>query len=515
MRTVSIHIVLSLALASSTSAEVISGRVVDSSGNGVVGIDIDVLNNGSGGDPDIFNDGTDPSGFFTTTVIPPGVYDIRFTPPAPPATTHLPVLLTNVAVVGSINLGVITLPAGVSVSGRAVDSNGLPAGGVSLGVFDAATGQKVLTRSHSTNAFGNFSIAVPPASIELRFDASKVIGRTLVSKIVGLFPSANTNLGDVVLPVGFLLSGTVQRTSGTAVANADIDVQDITTGVELYTPGDNTNALGVFSFAVPAGTWEVQICPSAATALVAGQLDDVVVSANTNVGVIQLQTGVTLFGTVTDSGGLPVPLVDIDVMDTVTGQEVPLCGGGSNASGVFSFVVPIGVLDVEFSPGFQLPLGAHVESALSITSNTLLNAALPDCPFGINYGTGLAGTGGFVPHLTTSGGAPRIANLAYRFELEEGLGGAPAVLIISLGQFNIPLFGGTMLVDFRKGMSVRQTVILGGASGVGGEGSAPGFLPRIPIALSGVTLYSQFFVLDTVTPAGLAMSEGLQMAVCP
>ena len=71
---------VTLLLALPTAADNLIGRVVDSNGVGVVGVDIDVDNLGSGGDPDIFNDGTDAQGFFNVT-LPPGQYVVRFTPP--------------------------------------------------------------------------------------------------------------------------------------------------------------------------------------------------------------------------------------------------------------------------------------------------------------------------------------------------------------------------------------------------------------------------------------------------
>ena len=83
-------------------AEVISGRVVDSLGNGVAGVNIDVLNFGSGGDPDVFNDGTDANGFFTTTVSEAGIFHVYFKPPPPPTTTHLVLEEPDVVVVGNL-----------------------------------------------------------------------------------------------------------------------------------------------------------------------------------------------------------------------------------------------------------------------------------------------------------------------------------------------------------------------------------------------------------------------------
>src|SRR5262245_65609301 len=76
-------------LASLASADAITGRVVDQNGVGVAGVDIDVINLGSGGNPHELNDGTDINGNFLTTIDGPGVYEIRFFPPTPPTTTLL------------------------------------------------------------------------------------------------------------------------------------------------------------------------------------------------------------------------------------------------------------------------------------------------------------------------------------------------------------------------------------------------------------------------------------------
>src|SRR5262245_66102418 len=68
----------------------VTGHVVGPNGVGVPGIDIDLDNLGSGGRPDVFNDGTDANGNFTMTVDPQGVYEVLFFPPPPPTTTLMP-----------------------------------------------------------------------------------------------------------------------------------------------------------------------------------------------------------------------------------------------------------------------------------------------------------------------------------------------------------------------------------------------------------------------------------------
>jgi len=122
-------IVLSF-LAPQLPAETITGTVLDAAGNPIPGVDIDVDNLRGGGDPDIFNDGTDLNGVFTTTVLGAGVFDVIFSPPPPPGTTALPILLHDVLIIGTVDLGVISLPQGVAVAGTLVNEAGIPVPGV-------------------------------------------------------------------------------------------------------------------------------------------------------------------------------------------------------------------------------------------------------------------------------------------------------------------------------------------------------------------------------------------------
>lgn len=142
------------------SADAITGRVVDESGAGVAGVDIDFIKLGSGGNPHEANDGTDANGSFLTTV-DAGLYEIRFYPPSPPATTLLTGVLPSVVVVGTKDLGTITLVAGLSVTGTVKNSAGVPVGSVKVDVFNATTGARYPLKNNVTSAFGTFLLALP------------------------------------------------------------------------------------------------------------------------------------------------------------------------------------------------------------------------------------------------------------------------------------------------------------------------------------------------------------------
>ncbi len=497
-------------LAGPLAADTIVGRVVDENGVGIAGVDIDVKNLLGGGDPPLSNDGTDAGGFFNTT-LPAGLYDITFIPPPPPASTSLIFELQDVGVVGTTNLGVLEAPAGVALEGRAVTATGIPVADVNLDVIDLASGDNLDLIADKTDVFGRFAIAVPTGQVELRFDSTPVLGPPLASKALELALSVDTDIGDVILPPGMRITAQVVGPAG-PLANADTDTIDTLTGTELYTPKDNTAANGLVSVVVPAGTYDFEVCPPTGALIVGHEIFDLVVAADVNLGQIPLLPGVTLAGTIT-AGGAPIAGVDVDVVDPITGAPVALCSDNTNAAGLYAVVVPQGTWDVCFDPPFSVPFASLTQTVV-VSGPTNLGGALPPCPFPTQYGTGLAGTGGVVPGLSSSGGAPRLGNESWVLEFENGVGGSLATVIIGLGQAAFPFKGGTLLVDPGL-LNVLITVPLGGAPGVAGAGSfsLPLPVPNDAIFL-GLTWYGQQLVVDAAGPKGFAMSPGLQVTYC-
>src|SRR5262245_42221110 len=211
-----------LLLGSLASADAITGRVVDSNGEGVAGVDIDFINLGSGGNPHELNDGTDAFGNFVTT-LDPGVYEILFFPPPPPATVLLTGVRTPVTVIGTKNLGTITLATGVLLKGKTVTAGNVPVGDVRAEILDPITKTLLPVKNNTTNAFGIFQLAVPTQQLELELFTSGVVGQTLVPRAIPLEPIGTTDLGNVNLQTGFHVTGTVHRSTGTALPGADVD----------------------------------------------------------------------------------------------------------------------------------------------------------------------------------------------------------------------------------------------------------------------------------------------------
>ncbi|HET6202883.1 MAG TPA: hypothetical protein VFI25_08790 [Planctomycetota bacterium] len=135
----------------------------------------------------------------------------------------------------------------------------------------------------------------------------------------------------------------------------------------------------------------------------------------------------------------------------------------------------------------------------------------PPCPPPLVLGTGTAGTGGFVPTLSTSGGVAQIGNSAFGLAIANARGGAFAVLSLNPVETSVPFAGGTIFV--LPGIAFGFS--LGGAAGVGGAGSGtlPIPIPYVP-GFVGATVSAQAGILDPAANSGVALTPGLRVTLC-
>jgi hypothetical protein len=480
------------------------------------GVNIDAIRLSNGNNIDVENDGTNGAGQFTAT-LPGDVYDLWFFPPAPPATSHVTFVMRNVVVSGTKNLGTIQLQAGVFLSGTIRTTGGTPVSSLDLRVTDNVTGFEVPLMGNTTNAFGTFQVAVPKNSIDVFFDGgSAQPAFVLVSQTHTLAPTVDTNMGTITMQPGFIVSGHVQRSSnGLAVSGVDIDVKNTVTGDSLVLNNDNTNSLGNFSLIVGAGTYDLDFAAPNTLRLAGKRVAELSVNANTVVPTVALDAGALVSGIVKSFDNVVKVNADVDVYRQATGEIVPSFADNTSATGAYSVVVPLGTVEIAFRPpSYSVPLGSDVHSNVLVTVDTTLNAFLPSCPAPNHYGTGLAGTGGFVPNLATSGGTTRVGNPGFGVAIANGRGGATGILVFSAQSRSVPLFGGTLLVNTSPALSVKIPVVLNGTAGVGGAGFK--LVPAsLPASVANVNTYCQVALRDVDAPQGWSFSDGLQFLVCP
>lgn len=256
------------------------------------------------------------------------------------------------------------------LSGRVVGPGGAPAAGVDIDVDDAVTGDRIPTTADTTDADGTFDITVPNGLFNVTFNAPKplrLVSRTVLGVSVA---TTDTDMGDVVLATGAIVSGRVIRLSnGTAVPAADVDVDDSFTGTRVPTPDDDSDASGNFSVVAPFGTVDITIEPQKANRLVAWRAIGLVVAGDVNLGNVPLGAGFLVSGTVTGPGG-GIAGVDIEAYDSSTGGQVPTPGSSSAAGGAYSFVLPAGA--------FRLKAGAPLETGTgrSVLANVVVSGDL-------------------------------------------------------------------------------------------------------------------------------------------
>ncbi len=123
------------------------------------------------------------------------------------------------------------------------------------------------------------------------------------------------------------------------------------------------------------------------------------------------------------------------------------------------------------------------------------------------HGVGCPGAGGFVPQVHLRGCARPGESVT--LEIEDGLGGAPAALLLGSGAGQVPAGGGCDLL-VASVFPVPILLVLPGA-GPGGGGFA--LTALLPASLPPVSVTLQLFVADAAAAIGLSASNGATLVV--
>ena len=142
------------------------------------------------------------------------------------------------------------------------------------------------------------------------------------------------------------------------------------------------------------------------------------------------------------------------------------------------------------------------------TRPTLRSQLLPEG--GALYGLGSPGTGGRIP-LALAEVPANLGNVDFKLGVSNAVGGGIATFVLSTVPAVAVLAGVNVNVGLGTG-ELMANFALAGAPGVAGAGYATLKLPvpAIP-ALSGLTMFSQWFVWDGGVPTGAATSRGAEV----
>ncbi len=124
------------------------------------------------------------------------------------------------------------------------------------------------------------------------------------------------------------------------------------------------------------------------------------------------------------------------------------------------------------------------------------------------FGQGLAGSGGFVPHLSGIGGR---CNGDYSVTVTDGRGGAQGFLFVGMADTDIIVFGGHFYIDLTQ-LIAPLAITLGGASGVAGAGSLT-ITGDDLLNEPGLVVYCQAAFFDPAAVRRISMTNALEIDV--
>ncbi len=257
-------------------AATISGKVVNLGGNGVAGVNIDVVDAVTDISQPITGDVTPANGTFSIKV-PVGLLEIQFE--APSTGTLLASEAIETTITKNTALGNIALKPGLMLTAKLERSNGNPVVNADTDVVDKATGDKLFTPGDNSKNDGSVSVVVPAGTYD--FVAQPQFADGLVSVMVeDIVVNGAKDLGIVEHAAGVVLSGTV-TSEGVALPDIDVDLNDPSDDSVVPLSMDNTDASGDYAIVVPTGTWDVTFSAVNGEALAPMVFRDFTISGNT------------------------------------------------------------------------------------------------------------------------------------------------------------------------------------------------------------------------------------------
>jgi len=468
-------------------------------GMGIPNVDIDVLDPNGTSIP-LVGDLTDVSGNFSVTVPDNTTYDVLLIPTV--ASRFVPEMVSNVSVgTGTTSIGLITVVPGALLTGTVVrTAGGTPVVAVDLDLLDSA-GDQVFLPQDNSDLSGNFSLIAPLGPVRFRIRPATM--DRLVAQEISLNLGSDLSLGTLSLDPGAVLSGRVVRLAGgAAVQDADTDTDISSTGERVFTLGDNTDNLGMFSVIVPFTTVDLSIEPVKADRLVGIEIPNIVIVGDTDLGTISLTAGALLSGRVVRaSNGAAVVGADTDVDVSSTGVRVPTAGDDTDALGDFSVVVPLTTVDFTVEPQKADRLVARTVLGIVIAGDTNIGViALDD-------GALLTGR-----VLRTSDGMPVVAadtDLADSFSGEAIV--TPADNTDAAGNFSVVAPLGTVQLCIEPAKADRLVAVRLAGVDVTGDANLGDFFLDDGFLVSGTVLGPARGGLPSVSASAFDMATGARV----
>ena len=331
-------------------------------------VNVDFFDAASGEEiPVSFGDTTNSSGNFTVSITT-GTFDLTYSPPAGSGAAGG--VQKDVTITTATTLPTMILPAGWEISLTIVNFNATPQQDVVARFSDAAM-QSTFTPRNTSDAAGQIVTVIPQAGGPYSFVLRDEGGRGFADKeLIGLSPTANTDLGEIIVgPAQTFTGRTVRISNSQPVADVDIDMIDAC-GLELDLAGDLSDTTGSFSVSgLSDGRYELIFRPLGATGLARKEFRKVRVDAALNMGDVQLGVIRSVSGRAIDTGGAPVEGVDLNFTDQAYDLQSLLNNDNTLADGTFDIETTDGIYTVDFRPPTSSSLAPRTLFDISVFSD--------------------------------------------------------------------------------------------------------------------------------------------------
>ena len=173
---------------------------------------------------------------------------------------------------------------------------------------------------------------------------------------------------DLIQGADFALYGRVTDNGG--ISNVYVEASNKTNEDQRF-EGDS-NFLGYYRMMVSEGLYYLHFDPPEASGYLIKDIDNVSITTDTEINVT-LESGVFIYGTVTNSIGIPLPEIYVEVLDAATQEWIN--GRGTDYEGEYRIGVEPGNYDVNFYPWQSHYVAEHFTN-VDVTIDYELNVIL-------------------------------------------------------------------------------------------------------------------------------------------
>ncbi len=263
--------------------------VHDSSGNPVANVDLDLKYASSGVKLFTPNDKSNADGYVVTAVFP-DIYEVQIQPPLGSFFDQLVVPAVPINSDTTLNL-LLPEVQRINWSGQITNSIGQGLADIKIDLQFRLTGAKAFLPNNLTDPTGLFNIAAPVGTYDVLI--SPPAGNRYIAQIIenAVF-SGDTIWPPITLSSGVLFSALVFDDLGVPLPGADLDFTSETSGNQVFTPFDNTDAQGNAVVSVPPDIYTVKVEPPASRQLFSATITGLFVINDTTVTFLLTGAGV-------------------------------------------------------------------------------------------------------------------------------------------------------------------------------------------------------------------------------